>query len=92
MKVKVYSLDGNTNFFDIIAGVLQEDTLALYLFIICLNNVLLNVEISNERKWLYIKIGQKRMIPPTGWGNSKRQGIFYGRRIHSASCKYTYPN
>ena len=33
-KVKVSSLDGDTDFFDIIAGVLQGDTLAAYLFII----------------------------------------------------------
>ena len=39
-KVKVHSLDGNTDYFDIIAGVLQWDTLAPYLFIICLDYVL----------------------------------------------------
>ena len=39
-KVKVRSLDGDTDFFDIVAGVLQGDTLAPYLFIICLDNVL----------------------------------------------------
>ena len=39
-KVKVRSLDGDTNFFDIVAGVLQGYTLALYLFIICLDYVL----------------------------------------------------
>ena len=33
-KVKVCSLDGDTDYFDIVAGVLQGDTLALYLFII----------------------------------------------------------
>ena len=33
-KVKVHSLDGDTNYFDIVAGVLQGDTLAPYLFII----------------------------------------------------------
>ena len=33
--VKVCSLDGDTDFFDIIDGVLQGDTLAPYLFIIC---------------------------------------------------------
>ena len=27
-KVKVHSLDGDTDYFDIVAGVLQEDTLA----------------------------------------------------------------
>ena len=38
--MKVRSLDGDTECFDIVAGVLQWDTLALYLFIICLNYVL----------------------------------------------------
>ena len=33
-------LDGDTAYFDIVAGVLQGDTLAPYLFIICLDNVL----------------------------------------------------
>ena len=35
-KVNVRSPDGDTNYFDIITGVLQGDTLATYLFIICL--------------------------------------------------------
>ena len=39
-KVKVRSPDGHTEYFDIVAGVLQGDTLALYLFIICLDYVL----------------------------------------------------
>ena len=40
MKVKVRSQDGDTDFFDIVAGVLQGDTLAPYLFIICQDYVL----------------------------------------------------
>ena len=36
-KVKVRSPDGDTDYFDIVAGVLQGDTLAPYLFIICLD-------------------------------------------------------
>ena len=36
-KVKVHSLDEDTDYFNIIAGVLQGDTLAPYLFIICLD-------------------------------------------------------
>ena len=40
IKVKVCSLDGDTEYFDIVAGVLQGDTLAPYLFIICLDYVL----------------------------------------------------
>ena len=39
-KVKVRSPDGDTEYFDIVAGVLQGDTLAPYLFIICLGYVL----------------------------------------------------
>ena len=39
-KVKVRSPDGDTEYFDIAAGVLQGDTLAPYPFIICLDYVL----------------------------------------------------
>ena len=39
-KVKVRSLDGDTEYFDIVAGVLQGDTLAPYLFIIWIDYVL----------------------------------------------------
>ena len=39
-KVKVRSPDGDTEYFNIVAGVLQEDTLAPYIFIICLDYVL----------------------------------------------------
>ena len=39
-KVKVCSPDGDTDYFDIVAGVLQGDRLASYLFIICLDYVL----------------------------------------------------
>ena len=40
MEVKVCLLDGDTDYFDIVAGVLQGDTLAPYLFIICLDYML----------------------------------------------------
>ena len=40
MYFKVRSPDGDTEYFDIVAGVLQGDTLAPYLFIICLDYVL----------------------------------------------------
>ena len=38
-KVKVRSPDGDTEYVDIVAGVLQGDTLAPYLFIICLDYI-----------------------------------------------------
>ena len=39
-KVEARSLDGDTDYFDIVAGVLLGDSIASYLFIICLDNVL----------------------------------------------------
>ena len=39
-KVKARSPDGDIDYFDIVAGVLQRDTLAQYLFIICIDNLL----------------------------------------------------
>ena len=48
-KVKVRSPDGDTDYFDIVAGVLQEDTLAPYLFIICLDYIL-RTSIDNIRE------------------------------------------
>ena len=36
-KVKICSPDGNTDYFNIVSCVLQGDTLAAYMFIICLN-------------------------------------------------------
>ena len=39
-KVKVSSLDADTDYFDIVAGVQQGDTLDPYLFIICLDYVI----------------------------------------------------
>ena len=62
MKVKVCSPDGDTDYFDIVAGVLQGDTLALYLFIICLDYVLRTsidlikengFKLAKERSWRY---------------------------------------
>ena len=62
MKVKVCSPDGDTDYFDIVAGVLQGDTLAPYLFIICLDSVLRRsidkmkdngFKLAKERSWRY---------------------------------------
>ena len=39
-KVKVHTPDWDTDYFDIVAGVLQGDIFTLYLFIICLDYVL----------------------------------------------------
>ena len=35
----VKKTDGDTGYFDIVTGILQRDTVALFLFVICLNYV-----------------------------------------------------
>ena len=60
-KVKVCSTVGNTEFFDIIAGVLRRDTLPLYLFIICLYNVLQTlIDILKENGFILAKAKSRR--------------------------------
>ena len=57
-KVKVRSPEGDTEYLDIVAGVLQRDTLAPYLFIICLDYVL-RTSINNIRENGFV-LTQKR--------------------------------
>ena len=52
MKVKICSPDGNADYFNIVAGVLQGDTLAPYLFIICLDYVLkMSIDLMKENSF-----------------------------------------
>ena len=69
-KVKVHSPDGDTDF---VAGVLREDTLAPYLFIICLDYVLWMVIDLMKENGFMIKKGKKQMIPCTN---------YYRHRLH----------
>ena len=48
-KIKVHSPDGDTDFFDIVAGVLQMDTLSPYQFIICLDYIVwMSIDLMKE--------------------------------------------
>ena len=59
----VRSPDGNTHFFDSRVGVLQDDTLAPLLCIICLDYVLrTSIDLHSEKALLYI-IQKKHTIP-----------------------------
>ena len=62
-KVKIHSPDGDTDYFDIVAGVLQEDTLAPYLFLICLDYVLRTS--INKMKENGFKLTKKQKVPHT---------------------------
>ena len=84
-KVKVRSPDGDTDYFDIVAGVQQGDTLSPYLFIICLDYVL-RTSIDNIREKLWADKEKKQKVPRK---NNCRRWL---RRRHSATGQYTQPN
>ena len=53
--------DGNTEFFDIVSGVLLGDILVLYLFIICLDCILqMSIDLIKKKKWFQIKKARSR--------------------------------
>ena len=85
-KVKVRSPDGDTEYFDILAGVLQGDTLAPYLLIICLDYVLRTSIDKNQREWLRTDEEKKQKVPRN---NNYRRRL---RRWHSDTGKYTWPS
>ena len=62
-KVKVRSPDGDTEYFDIVAGVLQGDTLAPYLFIICLDYVLRTSIDKIKENGFELRKEKKQKIP-----------------------------
>ena len=63
-KIKVRSPDGDTDYFDIAAGVLQGDTLGPYLFIICLDYVLrTSIDLMKENSFKLTK--ERSRIYPT---------------------------
>ena len=58
------SPDGDTEYFDIVAGVLQGDTLAPYLFIICLDYVLrTSIDKIRENGFEPTKKKKKQKVP-----------------------------
>ena len=60
-KVKVCSPDGGTDYFDIVAGVLQRDALAPYMFIICLDYVLrTSIDLMKENGFKLAKEKSRR--------------------------------
>ena len=61
-KVKVRSPDGDTEYFDIVTGVLQGDTLTPYLFIICLDYVLKR-SIEKNREWFGADKEKQQNVP-----------------------------
>ena len=60
-KPMVRSLDGDKDFFDFVAGVLQGDTLALYFFILCQYYVLqTSIDLTKENGFTLKKVRNKQ--------------------------------
>ena len=76
-KVKVHSPDGDTEYFDIVAGVLQGDTLAPYLFIICLDYVL-RTSIDKIRENGFELTKKRRRHPAKTITNADVSILLYG--------------
>ena len=56
MEVKIRSPDEDANFFNIVAGVLQGDTLTPYLFIICLDYIFrMSIDLMKENGFIQEK-------------------------------------
>ena len=65
MNLGLRSPDGDTEYFDIVAGVLQGDTLAPYLFIICLDYVLrISIDKIRENGFKLTKKRSRRSYLP----------------------------
>lgn len=62
-KSMVRSPDGNTDFFNITSGVLQGDTLAPFLFVICLDYVLRKAADSNKVLGFTLQKSRSRRYP-----------------------------
>ena len=62
-KSMVRSPDGDTEFFDVTSGVLQGDTLAPYLFVICLDYVLRKAFDANKELGLTLSKSRSRRHP-----------------------------
>ena len=84
-KVKVLSLDGDRDYFDIVAGVLQGNKLSQYLFIFCLDSVLrTSIDKIKDNGFKLTKERSRRYPAPTITDTDYADD--------SASDKYTHPS
>ena len=68
MKVKVRSPDGDTDYIDIVADVLQEDGLDPDLFIICLDYVLrTSIDLMKENCFKLVKKEAEDTLHKQSW-------------------------
>ena len=66
MNAIVHSPDGDTDFFDIVTGILQVDILAPYMFIICLVYIIrTSIDLIKENGFTLKKARNRRYLAET---------------------------
>ena len=88
-KVKVRSPDGDTEYFDIVAGVLQGDTLAPCLFIICVDYVRRTLIDKIRENGFELKAEGFELKQKVPRKNNYRRQL---RGWHSVTGEYTQPS
>ena len=84
-KVKVLSPDGDTDYFDIVTGMWQGDTLTPYLFIMCLGYMLkMSIDLMKENGFKLVKERSRRYPIQTIMDTDDAND--------STSSKFTYPS
>ena len=71
MKASVHSLDGDTDFFDIVSGFLQGDILAQYSFIICQDNIFWTLLDLVKENGFTLKKQEAETITDTNYANDQ---------------------
>ena len=91
-KVKVHSPNEDTDYFDIVAGVLQGDTLAPYLLIICLDYVLrTSIDKIKENSFEQTKKRSRRYYLPTPpLRQDMTQGQFFKRSLTGLNSEFSF--
>ena len=84
-KVKIRSPDKETNFFDIVASVLQGITL-VHIYSYSAYTTYFDHQYIWWKKMVYTKKKQKQKIPSRNYNRCRLC------RWHNTSCKYTYPS
>ena len=73
-KAMIRSL-GDTDFFYIVSTVLQRDTLAPYMFLLCLDHFLWTLIDKIKEKCFHIKKEKKQMTSYRNWGQRRKYDI-----------------
>ena len=100
-KVKIHRPDGDTDYFDIVAGAVLRDTLAPYLFIICLDYVPRTSIVSMKENGLMLAKKRSRRYPAQIITDAQAESLLHslvraasgiGLQVNADKTEYVYFN